>query len=440
MLHKRIEGDVMQVENYRFPLQQAIGCQAIPIVTLGQQVTAGQLIAAVPKGELGSPLYSSVAGEISVINEETIEILPFSKQGNVQQLAVDEPLAMIQAAGIVGLGGAGFPTYEKLAHFEPGGTLIINAAECEPILSHNLERIKKSSPEILKGITILQQITQSKRAIIAIKEKNTAAIAALKSSGLPEKVALHYLRDLYPMGDERAIVRDTLGQLLPVTERPAAAKALVLNVETVYRVEQAVIEHQPFITKDLTLAGRLDANECVKVLLDVPLGCSLQTILATHAPHLLPYGELIMGGPFTGKAVELVAVIEKTTGGVIATLPFPKEHRKLGLLVCACGATETRMQELAEKMGTTVSGIEYCKQALPIGNGRYKCKNPGECPGQVEKVLKLRQSGAQALLIGNCSDCSNTVMAIAPKLSLPVYHTTDFALRSVGLPLIRKLK
>lgn len=82
--------------------------------------------------------------------------------------------------------------------------------------------------------------------------------------------------------------------------------------------------------------------------------------------------------------------------------------------------------------------IEYCKQAMPVRNTR-KCLNPGKCPGQVAKVLAIRKAGAGAILIGNCSDCTNTVMSCAPQLGLPVYHSTDLALRAVNHKLIRKI-
>jgi len=96
------------------------------------------------------------------------------------------------------------------------------------------------------------------------------------------------------------------------------------------------------------------------------------------------------------------------------------------------------MQEIARKMGAEVIAVERCKQAVEV-RGTLKCLNPGNCPGQAEKVLHLKKSGAEVLLIGNCSDCSNTVMAIAPKLHIPVYHITDGALRAMNLHLIRKL-
>jgi hypothetical protein len=93
--------------------------------------------------------------------------------------------------------------------------------------------------------------------------------------------------------------------------------------------------------------------------------------------------------------------------------------------------------EQAASMGSEVVGIEYCKQACPV-KAAYKCENPGKCPGQVQKIMALKKAGAEAVLISNCTDCSNTVMSCAPKLGLPVYHCTDGALRAVNHKLVRR--
>lgn len=424
-----------------FSLKQHVGTSALPQVSTSDEVQRGQLLAATPKEHLGSFIYSSIAGTVTSVTDKQVVIrADGSQKEEYQKIPENDPLQMIKTAGIVGLGGAGFPTYMKLKGLQPGGTLLINAAECEPILFHNMERIKNNAAEIIKGIEHVMDIIKAESAIIAIKAKHKEEIECLKQAGLGGKIRIQTLRDLYPMGEERAIIRDSLGVLLDVHDLPSKINALVLNVETVFRIYEAIELRKPMISKDLTLAGRLSRNDNVKVLLDIPLGEVISDILETYVPDYLPYGELIEGGPFTGKSVKRNAPIIKTTNGILATIPFPQEKRKLGLLVCACGADEERMKEITKKMGTTFTGVEYCKNAIKLENGRYKCVNPGECPGQVEKVLKLKKSGADALLIGNCSDCSNTVMTIAPKLKIPVYHTTDFALRGADFPVVRKLK
>ena len=108
----------------------------------------------------------------------------------------------------------------------------------------------------------------------------------------------------------------------------------------------------------------------------------------------------------------------------------------MGLLVCACGGNEDRMQDLAKKMNAEVVCVQKCKQAVDV-KGNLKCENPGNCPGQALKVMNIKKAGAKHILIGNCTDCSNTVMGSAPKMNLEVHHQTDHVLETVGKDVIR---
>ena len=257
---------------------------------------------------------------------------------------------------------------------------------------------------------------------------------------LGENMRIHLLQNIYPMGEERAVVREVLGVLLSVNSLPSEAGAVVLNAETVCRIQQAVDLKKPLIDKNLTVAGKLKGNEnLIQIFEDVPIGRSVGKLFEAAGGLAGEYGELVMGGPFTGKRTSLEAPVVKTTGGLIATECFMKGPEKIGLLVCACSADEARMRQLAESLGSEVVGVEFCKQAAQVKAAR-KCENPGKCPGQVQKIMALKKAGAQAVLVGNCTDCSNTVMSCAPKLGLPVYHSTDAALRAVNHPLVRRIK
>ena len=108
----------------------------------------------------------------------------------------------------------------------------------------------------------------------------------------------------------------------------------------------------------------------------------------------------------------------------------------MGLLVCACGGNEERMQDIAKKMNAEVVCVQKCKQAIDV-KGNLKCENPGNCPGQALKVMNIKKADAKHILIGNCTDCSNTVMGSAPKMNLEVHHQTDHVLQTVGKDVIR---
>lgn len=424
-----------------FPLRQHIGAASEAVVAPGDSVKRGQLIAKKPEASLGANIFSSIDGVVSSVDESSIVIneenTDFSKY---EPLKEKEPLKLIEESGLVGLGGAGFPTYVKLGKkFEGGGVIAVNAAECEPILSHNIDRIEKEPQRLIEGLKIVMEVTNAERGIICLKGIHTEAIEILKNTIKDDNITIFELENIYPVGEERAIVRDALGVLLDPELLPMAAAAIVINAETVYRLREAVVDKKPLIDKDMTVAGKLTENASIHIFRDLPLGKSVGAIIEMAGGLGSEYGEIIMGGPFTGKRTTLEEPVVKTTGGIIAAENFMPGPQKIGLLVCACGANKERLEEQAKSMGSEVAGVEYCKQARQIKNS-LKCENPGRCPGQVQKVMALKKAGAQAVLISNCTDCTNTVMSCAPQLKLPVYHCTDGALRSVNYKMIRRFK
>lgn len=424
-------------QKYTLLLKQHIGAAAVPVVKAGDIVQAGQKIAAV--SGMGADLHASVSGTVEEITETAIVLKGIPPEpGEFVPIPEGTILERIRSAGIVGMGGAGFPTAVKLSGGIPGGTVIANAAECEPVLSHNIAQMEQNPAELYRGLLYAMESCGAVKGVIAVKAKHKKAIEALQSVMADERISLFELRDLYPMGEERALVREVLGVLLSPEDLPFKANAVVLNAETLSRIAQAVELGKPVISKNITIAGRLAGGPKTAVLMDVPLGARVGDLLDSVGGIAGEYGEIIAGGPFTGHSVTPDDVVTKTTGGLLVSMPFLHEKHKLGLLVCACGANEARMREIAANMGAEVVAVERCKQATEI-RGALKCENPGNCPGQAERVLRLKKAGAEALLIGNCSDCSNTVMSIAPKLHMPVHHSTDGVLRAMNLPLIRKL-
>ncbi|KPU43517.1 electron transport complex subunit RnfC [Oxobacter pfennigii] len=428
---------------YKFLLKQHIGAPAVPIVKEGGFVNRGELIAAKALGvsTISANIHSSVRGKVISINEDSIEISADNEAdvGNYIKLKSLTPLELVEEAGIVGLGGAGFPTHIKLSNpLKPGGTVILNAVECEPILGHNILMIENKARKVIRGLHIAMEIVQAKQGKVAVKEKHKEAIEALEKAVDDYNIEICPLPDMYPVGEERAIIRELQGQLLNINELPSSANSIVINAETAYRVYEAVDMKKPLIDKSITVAGKLKGAS-IQIFEDVPIGTKVSTLLENAGGCREDYGELIMGGPFTGKRTTMDCPVVKTTGGILATECFPKGPEKLGLLVCACGADEKRMIEIAKDMGSHVTGIEYCKQAQKV-NQAYKCENPGKCPGQAGKVIALKKTGAESLLIGNCTDCTNTVMSCAPQMKLAVYHITDGALRAVNHKLIRRLK
>lgn len=421
----------------------------MPTVVKGDTVRRGELIASKPENGIGANIFSSVSGTVVSVDEKSIIVSESDTDfSQYETLKSETSNKLVEESGIVGLGGAGFPTYVKLStKLSEQGMLIINAAECEPILSHNISRIEESPSLLIEGAVIAADILSVVHIVIGIKSIHRTAAESLKKaieffnstdSG-KHKIEIKLLDDIYPMGEERALIREIKNVILPPGALPSDADAVVMNAETVYRIYEAVKLKKPFIDKDLTVAGKLGKNADIRVLKDVPLGKSVEDVIETAGGLGNDYGELIMGGPFTGKRTMLSSPIVKTTGGLIAAEEFIGFPDNIGILVCACGADEERLREIAYSMKSTVVGVEYCKQAHKTGCA-YKCENPGHCPGQAGKIIALKRAGAKAVLVSNCTDCTNTVMSCAPNLGLKVFHCTDGALRSVNHKLIRRMK
>lgn len=424
----------------QFLLRQHVGAPCEPVVKAGDKVEKGTLIA-VPNG-LGANIFSSVYGSVESVLEDRIVIVPDEEQKDAfVQIHEGSPLEMVKEAGVVGMGGAGFPTGVKLGTDLKGGYILVNAVECEPGLYHNIRQIEENMEMTLKGVKYCMEISNAAKAIFAIKAKNKKAVDTIREAIKGEEnISIHLLPDIYPMGEERAVVRETLGKLLDPTQLPSAADSVVINVETVLRVAEAIELRKPCYSKNLTVIGKLNGGNQPHVYMDVPVGTSVEDMIECSGGIDGAYGEIIMGGPFTGKAVAMDAPVTKTTGGIIVTIDLPDLHgAPVGLLVCACGGNEERMRDICEKMHGEVVSVARCKQAIEMKNGTLKCENPGNCPGQAQKCLQFKKDGAEYIIIGNCSDCSNTVMGSAPKMKLKVFHQTDHIMRTINHPLYRRL-
>lgn len=425
---------------YKFPLKMHVGAPCKPIVEKEDKIERGQCIAE-PQG-LGARIHSSISGKVLDINENEIVIQGDENQSKdyVKIKKCDTILETIKEAGIVGAGGAGFPTHVKFNKDASIEYIIANCVECEPLLNHNIRFIEENPEVVLKGVTYAMQAANAKKGIIAIKGKNKKAIEALKKViNSYRSISIKELKDIYPMGEERAIIHAVFEKWLEPTQLPLDANCIVLNCETLSNITRAVEDGKPVIDKDVTVAGKLKNDKQEEIFFQVPIGTPVKELIEKSGGINGEYGEIVIGGPYTGIAGDYeTSIVTKTSGGVIVTIPLPEFKGKLGLVVCACGATEERLRDVAKKMGATVTEAVKCKNVEVI-RGANKCKTPGKCPGQAAGVLKLKKSGAERILVSNCSDCTNTIMNSAPKMGLGVYHHTDHIFRTVDHELTRRL-
>jgi len=381
-------------------LKQHVGAPATPIVMVGDHVKRGQLIA-VCEG-LGANIHSSVYGIIREIGQ-TVGIEMDDHQPE-EFIKVDggTHLEMVKSAGVVGAGGAGFPAHVKFGADLQGGVFILNAAECEPVLAHNIKVLAEQPDLIIRGMKYAMGMVNAKVGYIAIKPKHTRELIAIARACKAEpNIEIRYLPDMYPVGDERVIVREILGITLKPGQLPLEAGAIVSNVETIKRVAEAIDLGKPVITKDFTVAGRINSKP--RVYLDEPIGMPVQKYIDDCGGAIQPHGETLLGGPFTGFGGGEKSTITKTLGGIFVAMPYPDDPRKFGILACECGANEDRLREIVAGMGGEIVAEAKCKRMVEVG-GRYRCDEPGNCPGQSEKILKLKQQGAQAVLVSTCED------------------------------------
>ncbi len=221
----------------------------------------------------------------------------------------------ILEAGVVGAGGAGFPTHVKLAG--KADTLLLNAAECEPLLHKDKEVLRTFADDVLEGMATGMRLVGADRGIVGIKEKYQDVIDLLRSK-LPRGMEVAPLRDAYPAGDEFILVYDVLRRVIPPGGIPLNVGAVVLNVETAMNVARAA--DRPVTEKYLTVAG--DVAE--PVTLRVPVGATLAQCVAAAGGATVSDPNYIVGGVMMGYLEEdHDALVDKTTGGVIV---LPGDH------------------------------------------------------------------------------------------------------------------
>ena len=221
----------------------------------------------------------------------------------------------VAQAGVVGSGGAGFPTHVKLAG--KADTVLINAAECEPLLHKDKEVLRTYADGVLAGLAIGIELVGAQRGVIGIKGKYKDVIALLEPK-LAANMQIVPLPDAYPAGDEFMLVYDCLGRVVPPGGIPLAVGAVVMNVETALNVSKA--DQQPVIEKFLTVAGAVASP----VTLRVPIGVTLEQCVAAAGGPTIPDANYIVGGVMMGWLEDNhQTLVDKTTGGIIV---LPDDH------------------------------------------------------------------------------------------------------------------
>ena len=216
---------------------------------------------------------------------------------------------IMQEAGIVGAGGAGFPSYAKLA--DGADILVVNGAECEPLLYTDYAFLQKQMPMVLAGIKAVLEYAKIPQGLLCVKEHTAKRLRLTDGTKLADRIFLKTLPDVYPMGDEISLIYQATGRVVRPGNLPITAGVIVLNVETLYNVAVSVKFSTPVTRKWLTIAGDIPQP----IVVTVPVGTPVSELFEKNS-IVVPEDYVVLdGGPSMGKVIDPEsAVITKTTG------------------------------------------------------------------------------------------------------------------------------
>jgi Na+-translocating ferredoxin:NAD+ oxidoreductase RnfC subunit len=248
----------------------------------------------------------------------------------------------VQAAGVVGAGGAGFPAHVKLQ--AQVDTFLVNAAECEPMLKVDQQLMAQQPARLIRGVQYAMKATGASEGIIALKEKYQPAINALTPL-LPATIRLHILPDVYPAGDEVLTIWMATGRRVPPAALPVSVGVVVNNVQTVLNIARAVEDQYPVTRRTLTVNGAV----AKPLTITVPIGMSLREVLALAGGATVDEPGFINGGPMMGSLItSLDTPVTKTTGGLLV---LPKTHPLI----------QRRMQDERTVLSVAKTVCEQCR-------------------------------------------------------------------------------
>lgn len=388
-------------ETVTIPVAQHIGAPSAVVVKKGDQVKVGQLIAK-SSGFVSANIHSSVSGKvlkidtlpdasgyrkesvvIQVEGDEWLETIDTSdKLISSVELDAQAIVAKINEAGIVGLGGATFPTHVKLA--PPPGMkaeiLLINGVECEPYLTADHRLMLEKTDEVLVGTSLLMKALGVKRAVIGIENNKPDAIQKMKDRASSYVgIEVCPLKVQYPQGGEKQLIRAVLGREVPSGALPIAVGAVVNNVGTAFAVYEAVVKNKPLIDRIVTVTGKQIAKPSN---FKVRVGTSVQKLLEAAGGMPEDTVKVISGGPMMGKAMPVIDVpVTKGTSGILV-LSGSEGHRqdyqnciRCGRCVTACpmGLEPYLLMTLADNRVWERSENEHVMDCIECGSCSYSC-------------------------------------------------------------------
>ena len=297
----------------------------------------------------------------------------------------EDILRKVKEAGVVGAGGAGFPTYAKLS--AGVDTIVVNGAECEPLLRVDQQLMESMTDKMIRGLEAVMEATGAKEGVVATKAKYKGGIAALKKK-LPGKSSrVHLLDDFYPAGDEQVTVYEVTGRVVPQGGIPLRVGCVVVNVETLLNVADAM-EGKPLTHKYLTITGEVASPCTVRLPVGTPVMEALKLAGGKNTEDL----RVIDGGPMMGKLIgDLQQPITKTTKGLIV---LPADHPVIRKRTQSC-------EKIIRQAKSACIQCRYCTDLCP----RFLLGHNLE-PHRIMRAIRNVEAAPDVLKMAfTCTEC-----------------------------------
>jgi len=389
------------------PISQHIGAPAVPVVERGEQVKTGQVIAKTG-GFVSANIHATVSGKIAKISDEMdasgyrrtaimiradkeeqwaegidtsdklITEIPFNR---------DEILQKILNGGIVGMGGATFPSHIKLniPKGKKADVLIINGVECEPYLTADHRLMLEKTEELIVGIRILMIALGVEKAIVGVENNKPDAILKISSALKNEKhIHVESLKVQYPQGGEKQLIKALINREVPSGKLPIDVGTVVHNVGTTYAVYEAVLKNKPLIERIVTVTGKSVKNPGNFL---ARIGTPVSQLIEAAGGLPENSGKVISGGPMMGKALnELDVPVTKGTSGILI-LDEGEAHRKQSKVcircskcvqVCPMGLEPFYLQNMAMRGNFEEVEANRVLDCIECGSCSYICPSNRE--------------------------------------------------------------
>ena len=337
-------------EKVYIPMSQHIGAPCSPVVSVGDHVKVGQLIGD-SRSTMSAPIHSSVSGEVIAIEKsmtqsgavDTSVVIKADGNQEISETVVPPVvegkksfLAAVRASGLVGLGGAAFPTHVKYNPKNPKqiDTFVVNGAECEPYITVDEANMISHGRDLIEGALSVMKWLGIPRTIIAVEDNKPEVLKYLRQLALKHpNISVAKLRSSYPQGAERVIIYETTGRVLEAGKLPADVGVIVSNCTTVIKLAQFLATGMPLVSKSITVDGNIVAEP---KNLEVPIGTPISEVIEYAGGVTGEVSKILLGGPMMGKAIpsDEYAIVKSNNAVLVFDKSFGEKLPETACISC----------------------------------------------------------------------------------------------------------